>query len=272
MDNISDEVLMAFADGALPEVDHKRIAQRIANDKGLTARLQPFVVTRTALSELFGGATAGPIPERLLKTVREAPIATAARAARRERETGFVARAVETLRETLFPSGFALAHAFTVASLLAGGAAAGWLAANSSTGGRAGSDIAFTNGLMYAEGALAQTLERQPSARSTDTVVNGSMAPRLTFVANDHRFCRQYEMASEAGRHFSGFACRENGGAWQVVIHAETQGGMPGTGKAGHETAAGSGSPAVEAAIDKVVDGGQLERDAEAALIAKGWK
>ena len=53
MDNISDEVLMAFADGALSETEHARVAARVAADPGLEARLQPFAVTRTALPALF---------------------------------------------------------------------------------------------------------------------------------------------------------------------------------------------------------------------------
>jgi anti-sigma factor RsiW len=278
VDNISDEVLMAFADGVLPDHEQARVAGRIAADAGLKARLQPFVVTRAELPALFAEAAGGPIPERLLKTVREAPLATARAKSRTSTSSpGLLSQVLQSVTDRLFPPGLGLIHAFTVAALLAGGAGAGWLAAKSSTGPRSpgtvqSQDVAFNDGLMFATGALAQALETAPSAPSDATAGIGSITPVLSFAANDHRFCRQYEMAPDAGKRFGGFACRNADGAWQVVFHSALAAPSPAANTTGYETAAGPGLAALESAIDKFGDGGRLERDQEAALIAKGWK
>ena len=271
MDNLSDEVLMAFADGALSDVEHAHVAARLASEPALNARLQPFVVTRETLPLLFAEATAGPIPERLLKTVRDAPVAARAMASKTAFSAGFVENAIATLRDALFPSGLSLAHALTLAALFAGGTAAGWLAAHSRPARAPSSEIAFSDGQMYATGQLAQALETAPSAAPGSAVSNGTIAPLLTFAANDQRYCRQYELATSAGKHFTGFACREPSGSWQVVAHTGL-GRTAGKEAARNETASGPGAQAVEAAIDRIGDGSRLETAAEAALIAKGWR
>lgn len=278
MDNLSDEVLMAFADGALPEHERARVAGLIAADGDLKARLQPFVVTRIELPALFAEAIDGPIPDRLLKTVRETPLATVRAKSRPENSSpGILSQILHSITDSLLPSGFGLAHALTLAALLAGGAGAGWLAANSSTAPRSrdsaqSQDVAFNDGLMFAAGALAHALETAPSAPPDATAGVGSITPVLTFAANDHRLCRQYEMAPDTGKRFGGFACRNPDGAWQIVFHSALAVPSATASKTGYETAAGPGLAALESAIDKFGDGGRLEREQEAALIAKGWK
>jgi hypothetical protein len=268
VDKISDEVLMAFADGVLAKDERLAVERCLAADPALNARLEPFVMTRTALPALFAEAVSGPVPQRLIDTMHSAPMAVIKKSTKASRWGQIFRHMANGAGETLFPSGLRLAHAFTLAALFAGGTAAGWLAAQSSG---TQSQIAYNSGLMYATGALAETLEKTPSPPIDSKLANGSAMPVLTFATSDQHYCRQYQIATDLGQKFGGFACRDGKGAWHVVVHTALTGGKPGAGTTEHQTAAGPGAPVLEAAIDRVSDGSRVEAAEEAALIKKGW-
>ena len=265
MENIPDEELMAFADGALSRVEHARVEALLACDPHLKDRLQPFVVSRAVLAEAFSGAVHAPIPDRLIKAITagaKAPVAARAH----KTESGAFSRLLESVSSVLFPSGPQFAHAFSLTALVAGSAALGWVAAHQSVTTGGSSHVASLDGAIIADPLLTRVLESAPGSAPGSATANGSIIPVLTFQAQDGKFCREYEMTGQTGKHFAGFACRQATGAWHVVFHAESKAAAK-----GFETAAG-GSPALEAAIEKFSDGGRVEAADEAALIAKAWK
>ena len=275
MDSISDEVLMAFADGALPRAEHDKIAARIAGEPHLQARLQPFEVTRVALPELFNDVFAGPIPEHIMKTVLHAPIATATRLSPKSSSDGLIARALEAIGETLFPSGLRLPQSLALTALVVSAGAAGWIATHSNIPASAphsgAADLALIDSTMVANGTFAAALENVHSLAFGTKLQNGQAAPVLTFVAKDGRFCRQYEMVSATGKNFAGFACRQSNGTWGIQMHTEVAKNSADPAAGPHESADGGGVPAIEAAIDKICDGGRLETAEETKAIANGW-
>ena len=74
MQNMSDEMLMAYADDALSNAERRQVEAAIAVNPQLRRRLEPFVVTRSTLPEVFSEALTSPLPGRLLKTVMTAPM------------------------------------------------------------------------------------------------------------------------------------------------------------------------------------------------------
>ena len=264
MENIPDEDLMAFADGALPATEHARIEALLTSDLNLRDRLQPFVVSRAVLAEAFSEPMHLQIPDRLIKTVLNSPISPAS-ATRLPAKSRPIARLVDGLNDLLFSVGPQFGYAFAVSALLATGAGLGWFAAHRSMTPGGFVQTASLTGEIVADPALARVLETGPSGAAALADGQISIKPVLTFQSQDGKFCREYDLATEAGKHLSGFACRQSGGAWHVVFQAESKAAA-----SGYETAGGA-SPALEAAIEKFSDGGRIEAADEAALIAKGW-
>ena len=270
MDSISDEVLMAFADGALPRAEHDKIAARIAAEPHLQARLQPFEMTRTALPELFNDAFSGPIPEHIMKTVLHAPMATATRKSTKSAD-GFIARALEAVSETLFAPGLRLSHGLAMTALIVSAGAAGWIATHSNAPDTTAAGVALLDSAMIANGPFAATLEKVHSVAFGSKLENGQAAPVLTFLAKDGRFCRQYEMVSATGKNFAGFACRQSNGTWAVQMHTQVANSAVENSAGPHHSAGSGDVPALEAAIDQAGDGGRLEAADETKVIAGGW-
>jgi anti-sigma factor RsiW len=63
--NLSDEILMAYADGQLKPAEMARIELLLASDPGLRARLEVFRATGRNLASLFDGHCNAPLPSRL---------------------------------------------------------------------------------------------------------------------------------------------------------------------------------------------------------------
>lgn len=69
-DDVSDEMLMALADGELPEDQANALRARVERDPALAARYAVFAETRS----LLGAAMhPGPVPDHLVQTILTAP-------------------------------------------------------------------------------------------------------------------------------------------------------------------------------------------------------
>jgi anti-sigma factor RsiW len=62
---ISDEELMAYADGELPPIEAKRIEAAMADDRQLAARVARFRAVRRALRTAYDSVVSEPVPEHL---------------------------------------------------------------------------------------------------------------------------------------------------------------------------------------------------------------
>ena len=73
---ISDEVLMAYVDGELPEEERKTLQAALARDAPLMQRLESFVFTRGPLLPAYNAVLSAPIPERIsqLLAAAEPPV------------------------------------------------------------------------------------------------------------------------------------------------------------------------------------------------------
>ena len=262
MSEISDEMLMAYADGQLNDLDHLRVEAFVAGDSDAQKRLAAFTSTRSALAELFDQPMREPVPQRLIDTImgdgnnaaKPIPLST------RRRPPVFS------------PSQWALAA--TVAGLLVGATGMNWMMQRTPSA----SDAPF--GLVAAEGSdrfaadvLANVLETSRSGSMVAATISGTKAtikPVFTFATVSNQFCRQYLISQTETLAFDGVACRNANGRWRIEAHVpasvDQSAGDNNIVPAGKDSVA-----AIDAAVDRMISGDVLGAEAEAKVITNGW-
>ncbi|MFA5950551.1 MAG: hypothetical protein WC807_09740 [Hyphomicrobium sp.] len=265
MSFVSDERLMAFADGELSPEETRALEIMLAEDLDLAARLEPFRLTGAPLASVFGAALSAPVPERLL---------TAIKAHRRARL--YAGKKNPALRSGLldelfgglrFASGLKPSHAFALSAVLVGSAIA-WSATQLTSTNTDPALASFGAGVIVASGPLSDALEKMQS--STVAAAPG-ITPVATFAKEDGGYCREYRMTTVGGATYAGVACRELGGPqWRIAAHVEVPPTKP-QAKSTYTTASGPQTAAVNAVVAAMMAGSVLEPADEVKLIAKGW-
>ncbi len=284
---ISDETLMAYADGALCELEARAIEMRLASDSGLMARLEPFLVTRDVLPKAFHQPMQEPIPERLIATVMAGGAGAHGPLKASMGRDVFV----EAFR-VWFGTGRAVVPVATAAVLLLMLVAFGipssldWAgpregAANpqaSNETQKGGALISEANGTLFAAGALDAALERGPSRppHIPEALAGQAVAvPVGSFLAKDGRYCREYRAVDHAQKAFAGVACRATdlaqNGTWQVLFHEPLSAASSMANPAKYYAAGRSVSATLDAAVEGMRASDILGEDEEERLIARGW-
>ena len=259
---LTDEMLMAYADGELEAAARTQVEAILIRDAAARGRLAIFMTTGTALAGQFRKPMTEPVPQRLLDTVlgRGEHVATPERP---PSLGAMVKRAIEAC-----VSRWPLALACSTVLVL--GTGAGWylheLAGRTAT--QSNMLAVQQDGRILAQGALRQTLESAPSTARSTTGVGGKVEVRLTFRSRQQEFCRQYEVAVPGGGRFSGIGCRGADGSWQVQLHAPVA-TRPGADR--QIVVVGSDDPA-PALIDRLIEGDAFDAADEAAWIGRHWR
>lgn len=68
--SMSDELIMAFADGELDPFVAARVKAAISNDDTIRRKHEMYLHTRSVIARSFGNILGEPVPERLKRTVR----------------------------------------------------------------------------------------------------------------------------------------------------------------------------------------------------------
>jgi anti-sigma factor RsiW len=275
---LSDETLMAYADGELPTVERARVATILAGDAASRARLAMFTATGKSLAEQFTTPMDEPVPQHLLDLVLggkppadtlPAAVATPRMPSVR-REPGFAARLMQFF--TASQPRWQLALGCSTALLI--GLGSGWALHRAPVGqGQAQALASLADGRLLAQGALLRVLESAPTGQQVALDSRQSIATiqaRLTFRSRQQEFCRHYELAVRDGGHFAGIGCRGSDGRWQVQLHTQIAASrMP---KGQTVPAGNDASTDLAALLDRMIDGDALGGPEEAALIAKQWR
>ncbi len=283
MAHVPDDLLMAFVDGQLTDAERGRLEAILAGDPALRRRLEPFAVTRAALPIIFDQPLREPVSARLLETIHSAgrtPARTTSTwpAFERNRESSSIqTNVIAWLRDLLAPANGGMASGFAYAAMLAIGAGAGWLGATAfgSGGLNRGELVIFDQGGLVAGGKLREALTTAKSGELISAEVNGGnlagIVPVLSFRSLDGRFCRQYQIGSKGGHRFAGLACRDANGNWNVSNHVEATLGVSVKADDGNEDQQKAIVPALEAAVDRMIEGEALSAEDEAQIIKNGW-
>lgn len=271
MNEISDELLMAYADGELSSAERHHVRAMADRSPALRQRLQDWERSSLLLSRLYNRPMTEPIPDRLLDTVLRAPLRQKiAPVPARRAGMRWMAHHLQTL--AVGSSSWRMSAALSC-GLLAG-IAIGWgLLGDRWRQGHAPDVALVKDGRLIASSALANGLEMIASGRRvallpkrTDVVLK----PVFTFESRGGGFCRQYELQLEVDMKFSGVACREHDGQWRLEVHAPVIGR---TNRSGKVTVAGdSTAPAVEGAVDRMISGELLDAEAEARIVSNAWR
>jgi hypothetical protein len=240
--SVSDEVLMAYADGEADAQTGAMVEAAMRDDPEVSRRVAEHRALRTAMQGAFSAVLNEPVPQRLVNAARGDTAANARRAS-----MGNVSARPQTWRP------FAMA-----ASLLVGLAVGylGWHSSNVVM--KAGS-----NGELIAAAGLADTLSNQLSAdRSAKQVATTG----LSFRAKTGNYCRTFSLIGSNAS--SGLACRE-GSEWKIQVLARAP--QPAAGSANFRPAASADVPAVRMAVEESIAGEPLDQAGEIAARQKGW-
>lgn len=247
---VSDEDLMAYADGELGDADATRVGRAIDNDPELAARLKVFRVTGRALAPHFDAIDLADPPAKMLEAIRSTPVRT------RAAEPSLLSR-LSGMLEGLGLGG-------SPGRALATGVAAGLLiaAAAAQLPLLSGGSLLATqaDGTILASGRLAKILESTPSRPPA----SGDIVALSSFEAEGQRYCRLYQALRQTG-----LACRNSAGRWQVIATGE---GDAGAGADTTQPSGGSGSSAVIDLVGPMMTSPTaLDPASEAEIIKRGW-
>ncbi|GAA0741311.1 hypothetical protein LRH25_16395 [Ideonella azotifigens] len=245
MNDWQDDELMAFADGELSARRRQALAEAMAGDATLRARVETFQAQRQRVAKAFAAVLDEPVPDRLSALLAPPPAAAPRLAA---------VVALDAIRQRRGGLGWAAWGG--MAASLAIGLVSGALWAHR------GGDVplmAEQGGRLLARGALAQALDTQ---LASDTPAGARVALQLSFVAQAGGYCRTFVAGGTAG-----LACRSPAG-WQVQAAEQVDASQA----AGLRQAASTLPPSVLAAVDRYIAGNALDATQERSARDRAWQ
>lgn len=256
---VSDEMLMAYADRELDAATSARVMEVVGNDPTLLAKLRVFEQTRDVVGVAFDQVLNEPVPERLSRLLVPVPVSGVRHTDNGRARSGLW----EDFRRWL-GSGSSFAPALAAAAVAIVAVAGGWgLKTWTSPEMAPGAGMVLADGT--AGGLLHKALETEGLDQSVTEDGAGTVTPRFTFKDKAGRYCRQYTMETAAANEFVGVACRKTGGGWILEIQTAV------AGNSGTFTPAGD-SPEITSKVGSMIEGEFLDSAEDAALIAKGWQ
>ncbi len=268
-----DEMLMAYADGALSPALRAKVEAFLKASPEARRRVEIFRATGAPISKLYSKPMTEPVPAHLRDFVLnfemdaappkvEAPGASLVSKARR------LASRFEEWLTSPGPKAVRWQFAAAAVGFLALGVGAGSFL-HSGESASDGDLVAFQDGHIYASGALRNVLEETASRH--DSRIGGvrgdavTMRANLTFKSTEQTYCREYEIEAPGAHAFVGLGCRDRNGNWAIEAHMPSEAKAKGIKAAGHNTA-------LDAVVDRMIDGDAFGEEQEAAAIKNGWK
>lgn len=255
---ITDEQLMALADGELAGAERDSVAAAVAADPTLAERLAQQQRLRARLNTAFADELDEPVPERLLQAVARAPAPAPARA-----PVISLARhraAVEAARVPATPSARpswvqwgGLAASIAVGVLIGH---FGWPGSSAAPDG-----FALEAGKLVARGPVQASLSTQTAATPEP---GAAVQLHFSFVDQAGRYCRTFSTSGNAG-----LACRE-GHDWAVQLLVDSPTGAAPSG--GMRQASSALPAALLAEVDRRIEGPPLNAAAEQQALQRGWQ
>ncbi|MBS0237163.1 MAG: hypothetical protein JSR89_01920 [Proteobacteria bacterium] len=265
MSEISNEELMAYADGELADDVRIRVEAYLADDPNSQTRLAAFTATGRNLADLFDQPMREPVPARLLQGIG----AGASQITRASDAKVFPLQSRRRLSSMAMPT---RALAASLAGLLVASSSI-WLLKNASPDAQSTFGLASANAEKIAGDGLASALETVPSGKTAERTIAGEAAlirPTFSFATLASSYCRQYDIFRQKPTGLTGVACRQPNGSWRIEIQ---------TPSAAHRSSSDTVLPAgktdlapVEAIVDGLISGDVLGPDDETRAISSGWR
>jgi hypothetical protein len=251
---ISDETLMAYADGELDAATRASVEAAMQEDPEIRQRVARHRALRETLRGAFSAVLDEPVPDRLIQAARGQTGAPKSAVVDLS-----VARAARGHRNPAMPRRW---QPVALAASLLLGLALGFLAWH----GPGGALIQpGAGGGLIAGAALAEALTSQ---LSDDRTPNRVAVTGLSFRDRAGDYCRTFSLTGSGSDASSGLACRE-GADWRIKALAQSPHAAANAGN--FRTAGSQDSPAVRAAVEGSIDGEPLDHAGEIAARAAGW-
>jgi anti-sigma-K factor RskA len=252
---ISDEMLMAYADGELDATAREAVESAMREDPQIVERVARHSALRRRVREAYSAVLSEDVPERLLRAAQGA--------AATERKVVNLQDA-RAAREHSAPYTRPLRRQWRTAGAMAASVIVG-VGVGFFIWGRTVPPFARgADGALVARGQLAQALSNQ---LATEQSRASSVQIGLSFLAKSGDYCRTFALSGEQSP--SGLACR-HGEEWQV--RAVTQ-GSDGVAGASEYRTAGSTMPAmIREFVEAQVAGEPLDQAGERAARQRDWK
>jgi hypothetical protein len=250
---ISDETLMAYADGELDAAARASVEAAMQEDPEIGRRVARHRALREAMQGAFSAVLDEPVPDRLIAAAR-------GQSATPKAVVMDLSLAREAARQKVSAAPRRWQPAAMAASLLLG-LGLGFLAWHGSGGAliHPGSDGGLIAGTTLAEALSTQLSDDRGAQR---VAITG-----LSFRNKSGDYCRTFSLiGSETS---AGLACRE-GTDWRIKALALLPRTAVNSGN--FRTAASEESPAIRAAVEGSIDGEPLDRNGEIAARRAGWE
>jgi hypothetical protein len=247
---ISDETLMAYADGELDAATRANIEAAMREDPEIGKRIAHHRALREAMRGAFSAVLDEPVPARLIAAARGQTAAPKAAVVDLS-----LAREAARQKKSAAPRWQPAALA---ASLLLG-LGLGFLAWH---GPRALIQPGSGGGLV-ASAALAEALSTQ---LSDDRAAARVAITGLSFRNKSGDYCRTFSLTGNDAS--TGLACREETD-WRIKALAQAPYAPANSGN--FRTAASEDSPAIRAAVEGLIEGEPLDHAGEIAARQAGW-
>jgi anti-sigma factor RsiW len=237
---VSDEMLMAYADGELEAKERAEIAALAAVNPLIAGRIARFAQSRQVIGNAFSATLAEPVPDYLIDTV----LGDRTRAAPRQ-DNRFI--------KAIMPLAACLMLVAGICGYVIGTAQTG-------TAPRGMSFIAAATGAP-----LLDSLARAPSGEEVSVDDNGVsiVATATGTYPVVGGMCRIYD-AQAGGESLRGVACID-GGNWSVPVTVAT-------GARGYHPASETSLMVIDSFLDGIEADADIGVEAEALLIGNGWQ
>lgn len=237
---MTNETLMAYADGELTAEEMRSVEQEIAKRPELKSYIERQLELRNALRDAFAEVLDAPLPERLLAATAKS---ASWRWRMREAIRGLAARRILVLSG--IPAAAALACGLLIGVLVSGSG---------------GTDIVPVSGNLVAKGALAEALSQQLASQPLPTAY---AKIGVSFRNKTGYYCRTFQTGTAAG-----IACHENGN-WNIAALTRPESEAGGGGA--YRPAASAMPDFVRQAAAGMILGAPLNADEERAARNQGW-
>lgn len=249
--SISDETLMAFADGELDEKTRREVELALRHDPALAEKVRKHKALRSNVFNAFASTLDEEVPQRLHAAARSGKVVH-----------------LDSVRQLRTPpppppvpekTGWSWTEWGALAATLVVGVLAGTIGAKGLGGEQQLAGFDNRAGMLTAQGRLAEALTQQ---LASSAAADPNVKVGLSFLSKEGTYCRSFMLPTTAG-----LACR-SGSEWRIPVL--TNGPM---GVATEYRQAGTALPAaVLEAIDERIVGQALDANAERAAQKQLWK
>jgi hypothetical protein len=251
---ISDETLMAYADGELDAAACQEVESATREDPQMQVRLAQHRALRQRVQAAYADELTEQVPEHLLAAAEGGAHPRAAKVVSLNDARAATERRASSAKRPQWRIAGAIA-----ASIIAG-AGLGYL-----MWGRTLSLLTLSpGGELVAHGQLARSLSQQLAAEQS----RGSVVQiGVSFLAKSGEYCRTFALAGAVSP--SGLACR-HGGEWRVQVLSQ----LPSADQVDaseYRTAGSAMSAPILKAVEAEISGEPLDQAGETAARRRGW-